>query len=272
MKLKHTMFTLFIALLALTSATFAQEQHRYFTTSDGVKLHYRVSGSGTPLVIFPGYGQDASGFKKNYPELDKHFTVYCLDYRGHGLSDLPEYGFHIERLAMDAAEMIKDACIGKFYLLGHSMGNTVAWCYFSMFGQDQVRNYILGDEAPCPISNPAWTDDENESYTGSRERRELFTAFQFIGQGETNALKKKVMRRLLLDHLANDWRDIIPTIHVPTMIIMGGKSHFASQRLWDWLHTNIKNSRLEIMHDAGHGFYDSHPGIFNKLVIDFLRN
>jgi len=56
MKLKHTIFTLVIALLALTSATFAQEQHRYFTTSDGVKLHYRVSGSGTPLVIFPGYG------------------------------------------------------------------------------------------------------------------------------------------------------------------------------------------------------------------------
>jgi pimeloyl-ACP methyl ester carboxylesterase len=272
MRLKHHIFTLVIALLAITNVTFAQEQNKYFTTSDGVRLHYRVSGSGTPLVIFPGYGQDASGFKKNYPELDKHFTVYCLDYRGHGLSDLPEYGFHIERFAMDAKEMIDDAKLKKFYLFGHSMGNTVAWCYFSMFGQDQILKYILGDEAPCLISNPAWTDDENESFTGSRERRELFTAFQFIGQNETNALKKKVMRRLLLDHLANDWRDIISTIQMPVMIIMGGKSHFASQPLWNWLHTNIKESRLEIMQDAGHGFYDSHPEIFNKLVIDFLRN
>jgi pimeloyl-ACP methyl ester carboxylesterase len=272
MRLKHCVFTLLVALLAISSATFAQEQNKYFTTSDGVRLHYRVSGSGTPLVIFPGFGQDVTKFEKNYPELDKHFTVYCLDYRGHGLSDLPEYGFHIERFAMDAKEMIDDAKLKKFYLFGHSMGNTVAWCYFSMFGQDQVLKYILGDEAPCLISNPVWTDDENESYTGSRERRELFTAFQFIGQDETNALKKKTMRRLLLDHLANDWRDIIPTIHVPTMIIMGGKSHFASQPLWDWMHTNIKDSRLEIMQDAGHGFYDSHPELFNKLAIDFLKN
>jgi non-heme chloroperoxidase len=272
MKLKHPVFILLIVLLTINSATFGQAQDQYFTTTDGVRLHYRVSGSGTPLVIFPGYGQDASKFEKNYPELDKHFTVYCLDYRGLGLSETPEYGFHIERLAMDAKEMIDYAKLKKFYLFGHSMGNTVAWCYFSIFGQDQVLKYILGDEAPCLISNPAWTDDENESYTGSRQRRELFTAFQFIGQDEPNDLKKKVMRRLLLDHLANDWRDIIPTIKVPTMIIMGGKSHFASPLLWEWLHTNIQGSRLEIMQDAGHGFYESHPDVFNKLAIDFLKN
>lgn len=270
MKLNYQILILLIVLVTINSTALAQEQHKYFTTSDGVRLHYRVSGSGTPLGMLPGYGQNASGFEKNYPELDKHFTVYCLDYRGHGLSDLPEYGFHIERLAMDAKEMIDDARLKKFYLFGHSMGNAVAWCYFSMFGQDQVLKYILGDEAPCLISNPDWSDDENEVYTGSRQRRELFTAFKFPGQKRNNDLKQNMMRRLLLDHLANDWRDIIPTIQVPTMIIMGGKSHFASQPLWNWLHTSIKNSRLEIMQDSGHGFYDSHPDIFNKLAIDFL--
>jgi len=151
------------------------------------------------------------------------------------------------------------------------MGNTVAWCYFSMFGENQVLKYILGDEAPCLISNPVWIDDENETYTGSPQRRELFTAFQFIGQKGSNDLKQNMMRRLLLDHLANDWRDIIPTIHVSTMIIMGGKSHFASQHLWNWLHNNIKGSRLEIMKDSGHGFYESYPDVFNDLVIDFLK-
>lgn len=56
------------------------------------------------------------------------------------------------------------------------------------------------------------------------------------------------------------------------MIIMGGKSHFASQLLWNWLHNNIQWSWLEIMEDAGHGFYDSHPDVFNKLAIAFLKN
>jgi pimeloyl-ACP methyl ester carboxylesterase len=56
------------------------------------------------------------------------------------------------------------------------------------------------------------------------------------------------------------------------MIVMGGKSHFASQLLWDWLHKNIQGSRLEIMKEAGHGFYDSHPEQFNSIVLDFLEN
>ncbi len=57
-------------------------------------------------------------------------------------------------------------------------------------------------------------------------------------------------------HPARDWRDVIPTIKAPTMVVMGGKSHFASQLLWNWLHNNIKGSRLEIIQDAGHGFCD----------------
>lgn len=244
---------------------------RYFTTSDGVRMHYRVSGKGQPLVILPGYGQSASTFDKVYSGLEKYYTIYCLDYRWLGKSDSPAYGYHIERLATDAKEMIENAELKKFYLFGHSMGNAVSWCYFSIYGQDKVIKYILGDEAPCLIVNPKWSDEEKESFTGSKESR--FSMFMTFGPSNSGNkdLRQEMMARLLTDHLVRDWRDIISTIRVPTMIVMGGKSHFASQLLWDWLNTNIKGSRLEIINDAGHGFYDSHPDIFNKLVIDFFK-
>ena len=75
-----------------------------------------------------------------------------------------------------------------------------------------------------------------------------------------------MMVRLLTTHIANDWRDILPTIKVPTLILMGGKSHFASPLLWNWMNETIKGSQLEIIEEGGHGYYSSHPEIFNRLV------
>lgn len=80
------------------------------------------------------------------------------------------------------------------------------------------------------------------------------------------------MSMLLTDHLVRDWRDVIPTIKVPTMIVMGGASHFASPLLWNWLQENIQSSRLEVIEEAGHSFYDSHPNDFKSLALNFLNN
>jgi non-heme chloroperoxidase len=269
---------LFVALILVSNLLCTQNVHsqvmdKYFTTSDGVRLHYRVSGTGKPLVIFPGYGQDVTKLDSVYKTLDKHFTVYCLDYRWLGKSESPAYGYHIERFAKDAKEMIDHAKIKKFYLFGHSMGNAVAWCYFSIFGQDKVQKYILGDEAPCLITDPDWTDKEVETYTGSASRKDMFKAWRrpSTTKPETLTLQQDMMSQLLNDHLGRDWRDVIPTIKIPTMIVMGGKSHFESPLLWDWLNKNIKGSRLEIMKESGHAFYESHPGIFNDLAIDFFK-
>jgi pimeloyl-ACP methyl ester carboxylesterase len=99
----------------------------------------------------------------------------------------------------------------------------------------------------------------------------MFMTFGPPSNTGTTDLKQDMMERLLNDHLVRDRRDVIPTIKVPTMIVMGGKSHFASQLLWDWLHNNLQGSRLEIIQDAGHGFYDSHPEQFKSLVLDFLK-
>ena len=260
---------LFISIGSQAQNTSATD--KYFTTSDGVKIHYRVSGKGKPLVIFPGYGQDVTKFNGVYLELEKHFTVYNIDYRWLGQSESPAYGYHIERFAKDAKEMIDHAKIKKFYLLGHSMGNAVSWCYFSLFGQDQVIKYVLGDESPCLVTDPHWTDTEVETFTGSKNRKELFKAWQPPTKPANMTLQQDMMLRLLNDHLARDWRDVIPTIKVPTLILMGGKSHFESPLLNAWLHENIKGSELEIIKEGGHGYYESHPEQFNNLVIDFLK-
>ena len=276
--MKRTAFITGILLFLFASAAFAQNtglgKDRYFTTSDVVRLHYRAEGNGPALVIFPGYGQGADGFDEVYKGLKPYFTIYTLDYRWHGQSANPDLGSHISRFAMDAKEMVDNAGIDTFYLFAHSMGNTVAWNYFMLFGQQKVKKYILGDEAPCLVTDPSWTTEQKESYTGSASDKDLWTAFRMpsiVGQPKANRTTRDIMMgRLLVSHLGNDWRDVVPAIKIPTLILMGGKSHFASPLLWNWLKGNIKGSRLEIIQEGGHGYYASHPGLFNKIVKEFF--
>lgn len=287
-------------------------EHKFFLTSDGVKLHYRVSGEGAPLIILPGWTGDTNSFVNNYEELNKHFMVYTLDWRGHGLSETPKYGFRIARLAKDVYDFVEHLGLEKAYFLCHSMGNAVVWCYICLFGQDKISKLILEDEPPCLITNPKWTYEENETYTGGvkgdrdfwqlvnaldhswDEAWEMFFSY-FPPHKECPPLPErevpvpdpsdpepvlittkdnKMHARLLYDHMTNDWRDVIPTIHVPTLIMSGEASHCSTKESWSWLNENIMGSQLAVFKAEELGQHEMHktnPEKFNKVVIDFLN-
>ena len=65
----------------------------YFTTSDGVKIHYYVMGKGAPVLLIHGYTGSAWGnwFSNGIAQaLAKNHMVVALDCRNHGKSDKPQ--------------------------------------------------------------------------------------------------------------------------------------------------------------------------------------
>jgi pimeloyl-ACP methyl ester carboxylesterase len=56
----------------------------------GNKLRFIKSGAGPVLVLLHTLRTQLDLFEKVIPELSKHFTVYALDYPGHGYSDIPK--------------------------------------------------------------------------------------------------------------------------------------------------------------------------------------
>ena len=57
-------------------------EHRYFYTTDGVKLHYAEIGSGPPLIMIPGGLCAYDYFAYQIPTLSQHFRLLILDPRG----------------------------------------------------------------------------------------------------------------------------------------------------------------------------------------------
>jgi len=57
---------------------------------EGNRLRYIKAGKGPTLVLLHTLRTQLDLFEKVVPELAKHFTVYALDYPGHGYSDIPK--------------------------------------------------------------------------------------------------------------------------------------------------------------------------------------
>jgi pimeloyl-ACP methyl ester carboxylesterase len=56
----------------------------------GNKLRFIKSGSGPALVLLHTLRTQLDLFEKVIPGLSEHYTVYALDYPGHGYSDIPK--------------------------------------------------------------------------------------------------------------------------------------------------------------------------------------
>ena len=96
-----------------------------FCDTTKVKLHNEVSGSGAPLIMLHGSGEDISIFDRAVPLLEKHFTVYRIDSRCHGQSTM-NVPLHYELIADDVYGFIVLNRIEKPIVYGFSDGGIAA--------------------------------------------------------------------------------------------------------------------------------------------------
>jgi len=104
-----------------------QSKHDYFTTSDGVKIHYMTLGDkGSWVVLIHGYTDRAERmfFDTGIAQaLAPKHRVVALDSRNHGLSDKPEPNG--AGRAQDVIELMDHLKITKAHIHGYSMGGAL---------------------------------------------------------------------------------------------------------------------------------------------------
>ncbi|MGH9807152.1 MAG: alpha/beta fold hydrolase [Terriglobia bacterium] len=92
----------------------------------GNRLRYIKSGKGPILVLLHTLRTQLDLFEKVVPELAKQFTVYALDYPGHGYSDIPTARYDATFFT-DAVEGFLDRLnLNDVTLAGVSIGGSIA--------------------------------------------------------------------------------------------------------------------------------------------------
>ncbi len=133
-----------------------------FATVNGVKIHYVTGGTGDPLILLHGFGQNWYMWNRLLPELSKHFTVVAPDLRGMGESDKPDSGYDKKTMATDIHELVKSLGYSRINLAGHDIGLMVAYAYAAQFGAE-VKKLALMD-ALLPGVEPVWSDFSSKAW------------------------------------------------------------------------------------------------------------
>jgi non-heme chloroperoxidase len=272
----------------------------HVTTSDGVRLCYLEAGAGKPILMIPGWSQTAEQFRHQIDGLSDRYRVIALDMRGHGESDKPEFGYRISRLAKDVRDTIEALALDEVNILGHSMGCSVIWSYYDLYGPDRLAKLLLVDQMPMIAANPAWSDEERIASGAIFTPQSLYetinalagpdgveTTRSFIGAMVTSSIpegvKEWIIERnlrmprqhaatLLYNHSTQDWRDLIPRLGLPTLVV-GGRVSTVPWRSQEWIAAQVQGARLEIFEEEEGGnhfmFIEGHEK-FNAIVADFV--
>jgi microsomal epoxide hydrolase len=117
----------------------------FFTTSDGIKIHYLESGSGRPIVLIPGWTMPAWIWQKQIDELSKKYHVITVDPRSQGESDKPTFGHLPETRSRDYKELVDRLGLKQPILVGWSMACGELVKYAEQFGTDNVGGIVMVD-------------------------------------------------------------------------------------------------------------------------------
>ena len=87
-----------------------------------MNLYTKESGTGQPMVLLHGNGEDSSYFVNQMSFFESKYHVIAVDTRGHGRSPRGQGAFTLERFAEDLKEFLDRRGLRRIILLGFSDG------------------------------------------------------------------------------------------------------------------------------------------------------
>jgi pimeloyl-ACP methyl ester carboxylesterase len=95
-------------------------------STDGATIAFDRAGTGAPVLLIQGVGVIGKGWQPQIDGLEREYTLYTFDNRGIGQSAMQGKALSIEAMARDALAVMDANHVGRFHVVGHSMGGVIA--------------------------------------------------------------------------------------------------------------------------------------------------
>src|SRR3954468_21877556 len=234
----------------------------------GLRIRYQRAGQGPPLVLLHGAYEDSRIWRRQLDALSDEFTVFAWDAPGCGRSDDPPPDFTGKDLGGALAGFLQEAVPGRPHILGLSMGSGIALELYrthpavpaslllvsayagwagSLPPQEVDRRYaqVLAElEQPPEQFIPVWLPTlftEHADPAAVQETSAIMADFHPGG-----------MRALLNANARADYRDVLPTITVPTLLLYGMADVRSPAGVAREMNRRIPHSTLVTIPGVGH--------------------
>lgn len=271
----------------------------HFTRPDGTEIHYISLGEGeTTLVFLHGWTASVREWLPFASELAENHRVVSWDARGHGAHQYHEESdISLPAMADDLEAMLDHLQIEDAVLVGHSMGALTSWEYLRRSGDKRLRGLCIVDQSPKLITDDKWQHGiysdfckkVNSAFIHRLTENFAEAVLELIAFGknqrsrenyEQNSRGFQQMRAYLQkqpDELLTrcwdsitqqDYRDVVSSIKLPTLLIYGDESQFYSAELQQWVNKSIEGSELHIYEQSDHS-----PHLWHKerFIYDLNR-
>ena len=253
-------------------------------SSDGVPIHYSVSGEGTPVILLHGFGVNA-GINWRLPgisaDLAIQYQVIAMDLRGHGASGRPDsYGLE---MVEDVVRLMDHLGIERAHVVGYSLGGVITLKLASEHPERLLSASVLGagwenpqnsmflgaiDEIAEELEAGRGVGPLAEHLGGDRERttatHRLFTRFvtSYLNEGPALAGVVRGIPELTVEEGA------VSEIDLPVLTVAGTKDPMRNGS--EALQGRVKDLRFLLIDDADHVSATSHPELRSTLI-EFLE-
>jgi pimeloyl-ACP methyl ester carboxylesterase len=254
----------------------------------GLDIAYERVGSGPPLVLLHGYvGDGPTTWRRQLDGLCDEFTVVAWDAPGAGRSSDPPERFGVDAYADCLAGFLETLRLERACVGGLSFGGIVA-LGLRRRNAPMSRALILASayagwagSLPPEVAEQrlgqglALADETPEAFVGAL----LPTMFSKAVPDETVGDFRACMQRFhpsgfraMVRASAEDVRDVLPHIDVPTLLLCGERDVRAPVAVAEALHAAIPGSRLVLLPGVGHVCNVEAPDEFNAAVRAFLHD
>lgn len=222
-----------------------------------IQLFYEELGSGEPMLLLHGNGEEHGYFQHQIEHFSKSHRVIAIDTRGHGKSPMGEKEFSIKQFAQDLDDFMVEMGLEKAIILGFSDGANIAM-EFALAHRDKVSKLILNGGNIEPF--------------GVKAIYQIPTVLEYWWLNVLGIFTDRMRQRKMLLRLMVKEPHITPTqlatLNMPTLVIAGTNDMIRESHT-KLIASSIPNSVLKII-PGDHFVAAKNPLCFNEAVKSFI--
>ena len=223
----------------------------YQINSNGIKIGYKLIGSGEPIVMIVGLGNTMDHWPKEVIDaLSKKYQLIVLDNRGMGYTTANDVTFTYKLFADDVIGLLDTLNVEKTHVLGFSMGSTITQELLLEYPQRFNKAIIYATSTDGSNVAAAWKSKAP------------------IGESSMNSI---ILRQI---EATTHWKtplEKLPSIKNQVMFIVGTSDSVVGVESSKTLASAIPGAWLVQFTNRSHGLMIEVPTDFSKIVLDFLE-
>jgi pimeloyl-ACP methyl ester carboxylesterase len=273
------------------------QRHLHQAQIHGSAVNYvdMGSGEGEPVVFVHGLGGQWQNWLQSIPRAAQERRVIAPDLPGFGMSEMPRAEITISNYARCVEALCQHLDLGRVAVVGNSMGGFVS-SEIAIRYPERVERLVLVSAAGISSASvrraPALLAGRIATaltvHTAARHRemarrpvtRHMALALvarhpsrlpaDLAWEGLIKGGGKPGFQDALRASLVYDFRDRLPEIGCPTLIVWGEKDSVISVRDAAEYERLIPDSRKLVMEDTGHVPMLERAPAFNDVLMEFL--